>query len=136
MSAFIVSAETMNKVVRAIVSDEYRGEFAGITLPGYTISDRKPQATAIGKELFAMNRAAILARYPGDTEYAETPKYRYKPVRYSEVEMFKAMECLLYQCSEGNVPDTDLYKELEAAKGSLASRIVSNMPEYESAAWD
>jgi hypothetical protein len=51
------------------------------------------------------------------------------------VEQFKAMCCLLYQCSEGKVPNTPLYGELNRAAGELAQRIVEDLPEYYKASW-
>ena len=45
------------------------------------------------------------------------------------------MSCLLYQCSEGKVPNRRLYDELNRAAGELAQAIVQDLPEYEKASW-
>jgi hypothetical protein len=52
------------------------------------------------------------ARY-GD---GEARKFRQLDYRYREtesvplVQVLKSLQCWLYQCSEGNVPETELYK--------------------------
>ena len=51
------------------------------------------------------------------------------------MEQFKAIHCLLYQCCEGNVPNSPLYDELNHAAGELAHRIVQDLPEYDKASW-
>ena len=51
------------------------------------------------------------------------------------VERLKAIRCLIYQCSEGKVPDSKLYKELEVMSGRLANVIVQNTHEYDGAPW-
>jgi hypothetical protein len=51
------------------------------------------------------------------------------------IEQFKAISCLLYQCSDGNVPNSPLYYELSHAAGELAQRIVQDLPEYDKASW-
>jgi hypothetical protein len=51
------------------------------------------------------------------------------------MEQFKAIHCLLYQCSEGKVPTSRLYDELNHAAGELAQRIVQDLPEYDKASW-
>ena len=45
------------------------------------------------------------------------------------------MCCLLYQCSEGNVPNGRLFNELNRAAGELAQAIVQDLPEYDQASW-
>jgi hypothetical protein len=114
MSAFIVSAETMHRVVQAVGDTE--------------------APTALGRALFDMNRRAVLARYPGDEDYAAVPPYQWVPRKMSAIEAFKAIECLLYQCSEGNVPDEPLFATLVAARDRLG--VSWNTRGVQSAPWD
>jgi hypothetical protein len=44
-----------------------------------------------------------------------------------------ALECLRYQCSEGDVPQTTLYGEIERAVNHLRGQILRTIPEYKSA---
>jgi hypothetical protein len=42
---------------------------------------------------------------------------------------------LLYQCSEGDVPEQSLFKALESIISSIANEIIQAMPDYEQAPW-
>ena len=140
MSAFIVSKETMDRVVSAI--DKHRGQdFGGIHLVDSASCDR------LGRKLYAMNLDAVIQRYPGDTkDTAPGPidiadihgAYKWKmslPAHHAAVG-YKAISSLLYQCSEGNVPERPLYKALDALYDSLAHRIASDSKTVQRAIWD
>lgn len=150
MSAFVVSTDCMDRCVRAICGKGQDGPILRIFAyqPVY-----EPDApTAIGSALFAMNINAVQQRYPdtvanpanmpGWAGCAAMPDlYRYPhrinlPMQRKDwVISLKALQCLQYQCSEGNVPDTDLFREMEAAIGTVACHIVSMLPEYDAAPW-
>jgi hypothetical protein len=125
MSAFIVGTRTMHKIVSGILNavDTFN-----------SVSAQLPNAgTVIGCALYEMNSRAIEARYH---EKGAVPDYRFADPHATEVERFKAMQCLLYQCAEGTVPDEPVYKELEAVSRALAGKIVCDLPAYDRAAWD
>jgi len=119
MSAFLVENETINKVV------------------SYMLPDNASHAdgTTLGAKLLTMNHVALKERY-GD-KMPESVKFRYKYKSYvgrvRQCIVIKAMRCLRYQCSEGNVPESDLYKQLVKSLHQLALDIVDKLPEYESA---
>ena len=82
-----------------------------------------------------MNRRALGARYECSDRF-RLPQFVFeKWADAAPVEQLKAMCCLLYQCSEGKVPNTPLYGELNRAAGELAQRIVEDLPEYYKASW-
>lgn len=152
MSAFVVSPQTMTRVVTALLGrSQYDHavirEFAGLD------TGAADAGTKIGQRLFKMNIDAVRQRYPdtvanpedmpgtyGCAKLAKTYKFTGRAgsrLSLKEwVECHKALHCLQYQCSEGNVPQTAQFKELHAAIGSLADHIVSLLPEYETAGWD
>lgn len=119
MSAFVVSNETMNRVVNCPL------------IEGCDSSAAKDQ---LGNELYKMNAQAVQQRYK-DREQ-EQPKFRYSPKNYSNIEILKAMHCLRYQCSEGNVPEQSLYAALTSWIQTLEHEIVCRHPAYEAADWD
>jgi hypothetical protein len=41
----------------------------------------------------------------------------------------------LYQCAEGNVLKTSLYKDLDKLSCDIADKIISDLPEYKNAEW-
>jgi hypothetical protein len=138
VSAFIVNSNVMAKVVTAILlnldtfDDESTCRAALLAAPA---NAQKEAGTKIGKKLFLMNRRALCARY-GCGEHLSLPEFVFERWAHaSPIEQFKAMLCLLYQCSEGNVPNSPLYDELNRTAGELAQRIVQDLPEYEKASW-
>jgi hypothetical protein len=140
MSAFVISITQMDLVVTAICSaDQVYGQHIPQFAGEHTIDDSA--ATRIGRALFAMNVDAVTQRYSAKdaAEYWEVSlakTYTYtRPRVVVPAAAFKAMQCLQYQCSEGNVPESDLYRELEAAQAIIARKIVEAMPSYQRAAW-
>jgi hypothetical protein len=138
MSAFMVNANVMAKVVTAILLnlDTFDGESTcRAALLAAPADAQKEAGTKIGKKLFLLNRRALRARY-GCGEHLSLPEFVFaKWADATPVEQFKAMCCLLYQCSEGKIPDSRLYDELNRTAGELAQRIVQDLPEYDKASW-
>jgi hypothetical protein len=137
MSGFMVSSRLMQKVVTAILQNT--DEFATIeTFRSGLVDDpptdmQRKAAEQIGTRLFAMNAAAIKARYG---TLPQRPAFKFAGwAEAAQIEQFKAMRCLLYQACEGSVPSGRLYSELNRVAGELAQRIVQGSPEYEKAPW-
>jgi hypothetical protein len=137
MYAFMVNTNVMAKVVTAILLnlDTFDGEStcrrAMLAAP---TNQQKEIGTQIGRKLFLMNRRALRARYGCDDHLH--PEFVFE--RWADttpVEQFKAIHCLLYQCAEGNVPNSLLYDALNHVAGELAQRIVQDLPEYDKASW-
>jgi hypothetical protein len=138
MSAFMVNTNVMAKVVTAILlnldtfDEENTSRTALLAAP---TDAQKDAGTKIGRKLFLMNRRALSARY-GCGEHLRLREFVFEEwADANPVEQFKAMCCLLYQCSEGKVSDSRLYDELNHAAGKLAQAIVQDLPEYDKASW-
>jgi len=138
MSAFMVNTNVMAKVVTAILLnlDSFDGESTRrAALLAAPTDQQKEIGTQIGRNLFLMNRRALSARY-GCGDYLRLPEFVFENwADASPVEQFKAITCLLYQCSEGDVSNSQIYGELSRAAGELAQRIVQDLPEYGKASW-
>ena len=138
MSAFMVNANVMAKVVTAILLnlDMFDGESTcRAVLLAVPTDAQKEAGTKIGKKLFLLNRRALRARYERSDRFP-LPQFVFeKWADAGPVEQFKAMCCLLYQCREGEVPNSQLYDELNRAAGELAQAIVQDLPDYEKASW-
>jgi len=127
MSAFIVSHETMSKVVASILP--LRSSQLAKVFPGTDWKD-------IAGCLYAMNNDAIEARY-GKRELSPMHDYTFSLNKsWNSYDLLKACQCLRYQCSEGKVPETELYKWLERHIVDLMQRIIEKQPEYVAASWD
>ena len=102
----------------------------------------------IYNELYKMNIDAYKQRYQ-NKYYDDIPKFDYKYIHHSlsytdeyypkiekwHYQMSKMIDCYLYQCSEGNVAERDLYKEIRKLNNTLKEFIVENNKEYREAAW-
>lgn len=138
MSAYIVENETINKIVTQLVMKNensflkrYIKEKVNYNL------DIEADIVDLGKALLKMNIAAVEQRYKNEEINKEgyLTDYHYKPVICSKIEAVKAANCLHYQCSEGNIPNTYLYKVLTEIISIWNSEIVSVLPKYKKAVW-
>jgi hypothetical protein len=92
----------------------------------------------LGQAMFQLNINGVEARY-GSGEAAKFRKldYRYQvtePVPF--VQVLKSLQCWLYQCREGDVPESELYKLFDDdVQPYLMSKIITMLPDYEEAAW-
>jgi len=135
MSAFVVDTDCMDRVVR-----------------GFEIQS-SGNCTRLGRDLFKLNIEAVRQRYgdpvdemlpdgwtPSDYVYVEPPAVPGVP---SDVDSLKAMHCLIYQCSEGDVPEQSLYRILVELSQALERRVldhhkiadIHDLPAYQRAAW-
>lgn len=122
MSAYLVTAETINCCC------------AGWRLPYDRQIDDCAEFDDIGRRLWAMNAEAVGQRYE---EEAEPPPFlfSYRPAKYSPAQILKCLECLRYQCSEGDIDQRPLYAELEQKMYRWAQHIANETAEYKAAQW-
>lgn len=129
MSAFLVDDFTMH---RALMGYSY-----AMRQRGYDVDE----LTALGRKWFAMNLEALVARYgqrafEGEALDANAYKFAHIADRHP-ADYFKALKCLQYQCTEGEVPDSGTYRHLEDVIAHCASRVIGeHVPAYEAAPWD
>ena len=89
------------------------------------------------KALEKMNAESLKQRY-GDNLEDNLSKLLPAFPWYSElkeIEILKLVQCCIYQCSEGNISDTKLYKTMESISHVMCYNAVSKLPEYEAAVW-
>lgn len=146
MSAWMVSNDTLSKIANLIETYKNVGfNGFGFDFPDKLITIFNNKTVKETFEILAdMNKEALKARYPhsyaemiGETIFdskADIYRTRYAGLTY-HWQFLKSLQCYLYQCCEGNVPDCDLYKELTNLKHTLQSYIISQMPEYNKAEW-
>jgi hypothetical protein len=135
MSAYIVEDETINNIIfsiNRICKD--KKPFEKILKTDYLTNQE------LGVELLKLNLKAVTSRYgkkkleKGELNCFETFKYKeiYGLSLYQEV---KTISCFLYQCSEGNVPNSKLFKLLDNLRGDISLEIVHNSKEWNLAKW-
>ncbi|RPJ40123.1 MAG: hypothetical protein EHM35_00525 [Planctomycetaceae bacterium] len=140
MSAYVVEDKTINRIVdffyTKLLGDRFYWPARGITEAGYDL-DKREDRERLASAMFALNVEAVNARYPDSAEQFRPLNFTYCPTPAPlPVSAYKSLRCWLYQCSEGNVPKTDLYKLMDEASKLLAMQIVDDSPAYQAAGWD
>jgi len=138
MSAFLVSDGTIDRVVKAF----------SLHYP-----DHQPDLNEIGRMMVAMNASALNQRYTAAQvreAWGDPDPYAYTYTEHEDdkpsLAMLKALHCFTYQCAEGNVPESDLYKRVQAVEDGLEEyvagaykcerRDIYNLPDYNELPWD
>jgi hypothetical protein len=138
MSAYIVEDETINKIMAGIVGAIHNGGYPHFQLTvGFYAKCGAVDPQTLGELLFDLNIQGVEARYgEGEAEKFRPLDYKYQSVLpLGDISFLKSLQCLLYQCSEGEVPETPLFKAMEKLSHDLALHIVESSAKYESATW-
>jgi hypothetical protein len=139
MSAFMVEDKTINYVVNWLRREIDRLHIISHKLKevGFDTSE-SGWAERLGQAMFLLNIKAVDTRYGN----GEAVKFRKLDYRFEHtdtvplVQVLKSLQCWLYQCCEGAVPETVLYKLFdEDIRLFLMSKIITGLPEYEEAEW-
>jgi len=135
MSCFLMDENRIASLAAAIVSKNEGNPLAdeqGAKYDGEHLADA----------MLAMNIDAFRQRYGikallvEDLDCIDLDTRNRGPLEaLSEVQVFKSLQCFLYQCAEGDVDEKPLYKALSAIKSRMASFIRQGTPEYEAAEW-
>jgi hypothetical protein len=155
MSAFVIDSATMGRVLRGLFARNDRGQIV-LQFDGEHTDFGHPRSadpTDVGRKLFAMNLEAVMQRYPDCRDnpddwpgphgaHALATEYRAPALMpgfhrgaADLVDFYKAIRCLIYQCSEGDIPNSPLFLELQRAAAELAHGIIETLPGYQRAGW-
>jgi hypothetical protein len=144
MSAFVVEDRTINQVITWL--DLHRREQPYLlhqikAVTGYNPEDdaydEQTGWPALGQAMFDLNVRAVEARYgEGEAAQFRPLDYRHHFERTTDIGVYKALQCWLYQCSEGDVPEMPLYKLFDHyVQQTIGYSIISKLPEWEAVAW-
>ena len=146
MSAFMVTDETINRVVRWLSREVYQSsslkEKVEKTLGMTTGSEA--WADTVGKAMFQLNIAGVNDRYgDGKAKKFRTLNYTYVPAQpttiyhlSTKIQVLKSLQCWLYQCMEGEVVKKPLYIFFRTVvEPHLMRSIINDLPEYQTAEW-
>ena len=132
----MVSHDVINAILLPMANDSGAARWGGKKFEelGHALGSNEG-IQRLGQELHGMNVQALIERY-GDSAEKET-KFHFRPERKqrTKVETYKQIRCLLYQCSEGDVPEYPLFEALEHYAKWMADEIVKDLPAYERAPW-
>ena len=119
MSSYIVENETIDRIISTMENTKIIHEW---------IDDK----TTFGQKLIDMNISAVDQRY---SETNDPIKYTYNRRLVSNVQGLKSLHYFLYQCMEGDVPESDLYIKMRRVSDCLAQTIIQKLPSYDKAEW-
>jgi len=134
MSAHIVQDKVINDIVSWCVcpvpGDGSYAEAALLTGDLRGAAPESDRPALLGQALFALNVAAVEARYgAGQAKEFRPLNYKYRYSMPYQGTVYAACERLLYQCSEGDIPETELFGQLTDLYNSLAHKIVRSVQE-------
>ena len=97
--------------------------------------------------LYQMNKKALIERYGEGVEdligyemldgfYRARREYGEKEELIPDLVLYYKINCFLYQCAEGKVADSPLYKYIDNDQAYLARDIVMQLPEYQNISID
>lgn len=136
MSAYVVSDEIINRIVSYLSFEHYQSVTHGsckriLTKAGYDVETRDG-VEQLANAMFDLNVEAVEQRYgEGQAKEFRPLDFQFHIVRSGPaVKVFKALREWNYQCSEGNVPATDLYKLMDRISCALCRGIVMDSEAY------
>jgi hypothetical protein len=142
MSAFIVDNKTINSIVNWL--DSAVAEAFGTTTIRWKLlelsfdTSKTGWAERLGYAMFQLNVIAVDARYgSGAAKKFQPLDYHYKVTQSVPlVQVLKSLQCWLYQCNEGDLPQTALYGLFDTdVQLYLMTEIIDALPEYQNAFW-
>jgi len=140
MSAYMVSENCLANIMGLLYKkDNVNREFGSpllkeVMFEFFTIEECEKE---IWTRLIQLNQAALKQRYGEDTTDGDIAKSYQFRINYfvSIYQGLKSLRCFLYQCSEGNIPETKIFKTLDRISDMVAWDIVDNIKEYDNAEW-
>lgn len=138
MSSFIVEEDTINRILTFLEKQQYSHGLLGSSimseLKEYGIHDflEDKDIEVFGNLFLLMNKKAVDVRY---NEANLIQEHKFKRIKSGKLQVLKSIHCLLYQCYEGDIPETRLFKTMDKIKQILANNIICDLPGYDKATW-
>lgn len=139
MSNFLVADSCINRIVSWMRQQAEPGADCHYPIRalnkqyGYDFWNDKTTCEGYAEALYRLNCVALNERY-GENE-GEDAHFQYTPALATSIQVLKSLRCWLYQCSEGEVPTTALYRYMDAISLELALHIVQSLSAYDAATW-
>jgi len=134
MSAFIVENETIDNIISFLYWKNKEIYFEHILEKKGIVEEKDFESLA--EKLLIMNIKAVDCRYGTESDAGLIADYKWNDSLKNIYQTLKSIHCLLYQCSEGDVPETELFKFLMEIQHAIESKIINELPEYQQAKWE
>jgi hypothetical protein len=94
----------------------------------------------IGQAMRDLNIKAVKECYPRLKDNDEDlpshdDTYQYQDEKVERYQALKSLKCWLYQCNEGQVDKTKLYKFFKELEYIMMNKIIHEIPEFDKAEW-
>jgi len=136
MSAFVVEDQVINRVLAFL--SQHNGRIPNLLMQELGVNIHLAEETAkLGQSMIELNCNAVEQRYGGgEAKRFRELNYSLRREPTNIIQAYKSLRCWLYQCAEGDVPETSLlYATMSRISDMLAHEIVQNLPQYDRAAW-
>jgi hypothetical protein len=130
MSAFLVEDKTISKILTYLDHEIRRSNWLRAKFENELgINFDADWQTKLGQKMWDLNQLALGYRY-GDEK--EELTYTFSSVSCTPVEAFKALQCWMYQCHEGDIPEkSKLYTFFDGiVRKHVAEAIVMKTPGF------
>ena len=137
MSSWIVKPITINRIVSFLSWND--GGILGVRFKQMFGELNAKECEKLGQQMIKLNCRAVSKCYNQPINKEKIKEYAFSDVwgtTAKKEQVLKTLDCFLYQCNEGNISKTKIYKNLEKARQLLADEIISKIPEYDKAAWE
>ncbi|KKK51532.1 hypothetical protein LCGC14_3114020 [marine sediment metagenome] len=138
MSSFIVSISCMQNIIEGLFWHHQFRERYGNLYEKQNLYHESGDFNVLAENLYLLNQAGVMQRYPDkpDSNYVKIPKFNWRNKPVNDMQLLKSLQCLRYQCCEGDIDKEPLYKWLQDMISCLMDFIIDKMPEYDKAKWD
>ncbi len=133
MSSWIVSDTVINSVIELTQEfDFYDTLKSKLEILKFVDKSGFVDWKKYGQALIGMNYEAVNQRYD---EKEKSSKFKLKKTEFDVYQKIKNLHCFNYQCSEGNVPETPLFKFVEELIHTVENGMIIRTQIYEEAKW-
>ena len=132
----MISVEGMNNIINGLYFDNRLKEYYPDLYREQNL-ETDDDFYKLARKLFLLNQHALIQRY-GKTfpNYFDIPIFSWNNKPVNKFQFLKSVECLIYQCSEGNTINKKLFKWLTKLEQSLRGCIIEDIEDYKKAKWD
>jgi hypothetical protein len=133
----MVSDETINTIASYIGFEAFKDAYIERRFKELGFDIREGWEKTLASKLLMLNREAVFQRYGklSDAEQQAVNDFEY--ISRNRFQILKSIQCFLYQCSEGDIPETsELYKMLRELEHKIMHEIIDGIKEYQDAKWD
>ncbi len=133
MSSFIVGDSVINSIIELTQEFDFFDTLKQkLEILKFVDKSRFVDWEKYGQALMEMNYDAVNQRY---NEKDKSQKFKLKKTEFEIYQKIKNLHCFNYQCSEGDVPETPLFKFVEELIHAVENGMITRTQIYEEAKW-